>query len=1014
MFSTENAAQIAWEIYGIEASVEKLPGEIDLNFRLHAHNGHFYTLKIAHAGCSFEELDMQNAAIAHLHSQAQGLAVPFPIADQAGQFISSITDRLGAIRFVRLLTWVPGRPLASVDPHTPELLGRIGQLLGKLSAAFASFDHPAAHRFIKWDPAQAGWTAEQLALIDHPAQRELAQWSLQCFETEAQPLFPQLRSSVNYNDANDYNILINEDYLHPDAPGVIDFGDLVFTHTVNELAIGIAYGAMGKPDPLSAACALVRGYHQVFPLTEPEIDALYALVGARLLISVTCSAINRVEEPENAYLQISDQPAWELLAQWRSISSSLARYAFRQACNLEPCPLRSHFETWVSQHPTGTDSLVPHDLSAADVHWLDLSVGSLDLGNMENILDADRLHQRIQQITQEKKARVALGHYNETRALYTSDAFAQTGNQGPEWRSVHIGIDVFMAPDTPVFAPLDGVVHSLADNQGDRDYGPTIILVHEPEPGLRFYTLYGHLSRSSLEGLQPGQAIQRGQVLCTIGDMPYNGNWSPHLHFQIMLDMLDKSGDFPGVALPDQRALWTSICPDPWWLLRGQAGPLHEKNQLQEIQEGRKKHLSPNLSISYQHPLHIVRGYGAYLYENSGRRYLDTVNNVAHVGHEHPRVVRAGQRQMAVLNTNTRYLHEEIVAFSEELLATLPPPLEVVFFVNSGSEANELALRLAKTYSGQQDMLVMEVGYHGNTNACVEVSSYKFDGPGGKGAASHIHTLPIPDGYRGLYRYEDPQATDKYARHAREVLDALRNQGKGPAAFLCESVISCGGQVVLPPGYLKTHYEIVRQAGGVCIADEVQTGFGRAGTHFWAFETQGVVPDIVTMGKPIGNGHPLAAVATTRAIADAFHNGMEYFNTFGGNPVSCAIGREVLRVIHDEQLQQQALQCGEHLTYQLKALQHEFPIIGDIRGPGLFLGFELVHEAQTRKPAPGAASYLANRMRDLGVLMSTDGPFHNVLKIKPPLVFSTTQADFLIENLHRVLREDYMRMSYKE
>jgi 4-aminobutyrate aminotransferase-like enzyme len=381
---------------------------------------------------------------------------------------------------------------------------------------------------------------------------------------------------------------------------------------------------------------------------------------------------------------------------------------------------------------------------------------------------------------------------------------------------------------------------------------------------------------------------------------------------------------------------------------------------------------------------------------------------VAHVGHEHPRVVMAGQRQMAVLNTNTRYLHENLVKFVDSLLATMPPELNVAFLVNSGSEANELGMRLAKNYTGQKDMIVSEVGYHGNTNGCIEISSYKFDGKGGKGAEPHIHVIPIPDVYRGLYRSDDPKAGSKYASHVDQAIKKMQAEGRNPAAFIFESVISCGGQVELPKGFLKEAYHYVRKAGGVCLADEVQTGCGRAGDHFWAFQEHNVVPDIVTIGKPIGNGHPLAVVVTTQAIADAFRNGMEYFNTFGGNPVSCAIGLEVLNVIKEEGLQQNAKHVGEYLKSGLRELMNQFQIIGDVRGPGLFIGFELVKDRITKEPATEQASYFANRMRDKGILMSTDGPYNNVLKIKPPMVFSQVNADFLIDRIRGVLSENFM------
>ncbi len=364
------------------------------------------------------------------------------------------------------------------------------------------------------------------------------------------------------------------------------------------------------------------------------------------------------------------------------------------------------------------------------------------------------------------------------------------------------------------------------------------------------------------------------------------------------------------------------------------------------------------------------------------------------------------QKQTAVLNTNTRYLHENINEFAKELLSTFPQELSVVHFVNSGSEANELALRMAYTFTGQKDMIAIEVGYHGNTNSCINISSYKFDGKGGKGAPEYTHIVPLPDSYRGIYQGENTGA--KYASHIKNQIEKVNAKGRKIAGFICESIISCGGQIELPKDYLSIAYDSIRKEGGLCIADEVQTGCGRVGSAFWGFQLQNVVPDIVTIGKPIGNGHPLAAVVCTQKVADAFANGMEYFNTFGGNPVSCAIGTEVLRVIKEERLQENAMLAGNFLKSELDLLQKDFPIIGQIRGQGLFLGFELVDI--NKNPLSAQAKYLVNRMKELGILMSTDGKDNNVLKIKPPMVFSKANADELIFRLKTVLNEDFMRI----
>ena len=553
-------------------------------------------------------------------------------------------------------------------------------------------------------------------------------------------------------------------------------------------------------------------------------------------------------------------------------------------------------------------------------------------------------------------------------------------------------------------------MHSIADNANSLDYGPTVVLEHQAGPGgPRYYTLYGHLARGSSAGLSAGIPVAAGAVIARIGSGTENGGWPPHLHFQIITDLLDRHGDFPGVADPAERRVWLSLAPDPNLVARIPGGvTARPQPASDDILAARREHIGPSLSVSYRRPLTIVRGWMQHLYDADGRTYLDAVNNVPHVGHCHPRVVEAGRRQMAVLNTNTRYLHERLVEYAGRLCATLPDPLRVCYFVNSGSEANELALRLARCVTGSRDTIVVDVGYHGNTNAVVEISPYKFNGPGGAGAPPHVHVVPTPDLYRGIYRDAPEDAGARYAAHVAATVDRIAGSGGRVGAFIAESILSCAGQIVLPPGYLRAAYEPVRAAGGVCIADEVQVGFGRVGSHFWAFETQGVVPDIVTMGKPIGNGHPLGAVVTTPEIAQAFANGMEYFNTYGGNPVSCAIGLAVLDVMHDEGLQAHALDVGERLLEGLRGVMSRHALVGDVRGLGLFAGVELVRDRETREPAGMEAGFAANRLRDRGVLVSTDGPFHNVLKIKPPLCFTARDADRLAAELDGILGEDYL------
>ncbi len=422
------------------------------------------------------------------------------------------------------------------------------------------------------------------------------------------------------------------------------------------------------------------------------------------------------------------------------------------------------------------------------------------------------------------------------------------------------------------------------------------------------------------------------------------------------------------------------------------------------LEEARRRHIGPSLSLSYDAPLHITRGSGQYLFASDGRAYLDLVNNVCHVGHCHPHVVEAIASQAAVLNTNTRYLHENVTNYAARLCGTLPDGLDVCYFVNSGSEANELALRLARSATAAHDVLVIDGAYHGHSTNCIEMSPYKFKGPGGHEPQPWVHVVPIPDIYRGEIR--DSGAGSGYALEVGRVIGEACAAGGSIAGFFAETILSCGGQVPLPEGYLAAAFEHVRRAGGLCIADEVQVGFGRVGEAFWGFELSDVVPDIVVMGKPIGNGHPMGAVVTTRAIADAFDNGMEFFSTFGGNPVSCACAMAVLDVIEDEQLQKRALRLGNRLLDGLRQLQDHHDLIGDVRGRGLFIGIELVRDRVTLEPAADEAARLVNLMKDHGVLLSTDGPLHNVIKIKPPMVITEEDVDMVL----RLLDDAFLRI----
>ncbi|WP_410006939.1 aminotransferase class III-fold pyridoxal phosphate-dependent enzyme [Aequorivita nionensis] len=991
----DQASKIAQDHYNISAKTSKLDGYVDENFLLKTASGVKFLLKISSEKDN-EQLDFQVQILKHLSEKKLDVSLSEVVPNKKGNSLTSHQKNKTA----RVLTWLPGRLWATINPKTENLRNSLGDAAGSLTMALQDFEHPAAHRKLDWDLANSVWTLKYINRFSGK-EKEIIQYFHNRFE-EIKTNYKTLPKSIVHSDVNDYNILVSKNRSNPKVKGLIDFGDAVFTQTVNDLAIVLAYAIMDLPDPLPAALEVIKGYNKHYKFSENELDCLYTLVGMRLVTTVTNASLKKEEFPNDNYYVISEKPAWDLLKKWFNVNEDFATYAFRNACGMETHPQAKKFETWASKNTFQLSELFP-TIAKNEIHLLDLSPASTWIGNKNDFNNLDLFQFKIEQLQKENPSQIIAGGYCEPRPLYTASSYGKEGNNGPESRTIHLGIDFWLPAETPVHALFDGTVVTAVNDEGYKEYGGLIILKHT-FGALEFFTLYGHLSLKSISTISEGTHLKKGDCIGYLGDENENGVWAPHLHFQIMLSMLDYKIDFPGVTYFNQLSVWSGICPDPNQLFKIDNLKTKYVQSSEKMINFRKEHLGKGLSLSYEKPLHIVRGEGLYLIDANGKKYLDTVNNVNHVGHQHPKVVAAGQKQMAVLNTNTRYLHEEIIRYAEDLLKKLPPHLLVIHFVNSGSEANELALRMAKTVTGNKDILAIEVGYHGNTNAVMDVSSYKFEGKGGFPKPETTHILPLPDSFRGKYTSEN--CGIDYANHAKEIIQNLKAVGKEIAGFIGESMVSCGGQIVPPKNYFKEVYKHVHEAGGICIADEVQTGFGRMGKTFWAFELYDVQPDIVTMGKPAGNGHPLAIVACTKEVAEKFNTGMEYFNTFGGNPVSCAIGRTVLEVVEEEGLQENALRVGGFLMAELKALQKQFPIIGDVRGEGLFLGFEL--NDSEKNPLPEHASYLANRMKQLGILMSIDGPDHNVLKIKPPMVFSKENAEELIFRLKTVFAEDFM------
>ena len=989
--------ELLQRVYGLDGSTTPLVSERDQNFLVNA-GGRRYVLKIANAVEDRRLLMLQNALLVHLAATVPELGIPRLMPTREKAEIAEWKAGTGVVHAVRLLTWLPGRLFSEVE-KSPALLASLGAFIGRLADGLKGFGHPAAHRHhFLWNLDEAMAVKPWLKEVA-PEHQTLVGRIFARYEHRVVPRLLGLRAGVLHQDTNDNNLIVSAD--GSTVTGLIDFGDMSVGRRINELAVTLAYALLDMDDLHAAARPLIAAYAAACPLEPEEADVLFELVAMRLAVSVCVSSHRAREFPDNQYLLISQVPAFRLLARLDQLNPSLLAAFAREAAGLPIIVAHDRIVAWLSSEACTPAPLFDFDLNRAGRCLVSLCAGA---PGMEHSGNPDAYWAWLKQRFATEDARFAIGTYGEIRTVYSGDQYRTPAS--PERRTQHLGVDIFIEPGTALYAPLDGRVLSVADNAGSLDYGPTVILQHEcGAGGPPFFTLYGHLSRDALTCVSPGAAVKAGQRIGSIGDSEVNGGWAPHLHFQVITDRLGLSGNFPGVGQPSLWPVWRSISPDPNLILRlAPESFVADPAPPAVLLKRRAELLGPSLSISYRRKLKIVRGRGAYLYDHTGRGFVDGVNNICHVGHAHPRVVEALSRQASILNTNTRYLHPTILDYAERLGATFAAPLSVVYLVCSGSEANELALRMARTATGRRNVITLDWGYHGHSSGLIDVSPYKFNRKGGSGKPDHVEIAALPDPYRGPVKGYSRETARAYAMSVVEQIDVIRKKtGQGPAAFIAESISGCGGQVVYPDGYLGEAARLVRAAGGLVIVDEVQTGFGRVGSHMWAHELQDVVPDIVTLGKPIGNGHPMAAVITTPEIARAFSNGMEFFSSFGGNPVSAAVGMAVLDVLEEEELQARALVTGRHLKARLEAMARHQELIGDVRGEGLFLGVELVRNRESLEPATAEAGELLNLLRDAGVLLSSDGPFDNVLKIKPPMAFGIREADIMADELDLAL-----------
>ncbi len=984
--------------WGLEARLSRLDGEYDLNFLVEAKNGQDYVLKVMRAGCEAGFVDLQVKTLEYIAAEAPGLPFPKVLPDLKGVQLPEIPDEQGQQRLVWLQERLPGRCYAKATPKTDELIMKLGRVLGATDRALERFSHPNLHRDdFKWDLTQAGWISDKLGAIADPTRRALLEEIAAQFDAISDQLADLPKQAI-HNDANDYNILVEGELNERQSiSGLIDLGDMCAGPRICDLAIAGAYIVLDHPKPERALVALVRGYHAANRLRPQEVGLIWPLLRMRLAVSVVNSTLMAVENPDDPYVTISQAPAWRLLEN-PSINGDLMPARLRAACGLPVTDGAERIHAYLAEHRGQFAEMFGQDLT-------DAPMGSLSVEN--STWPQNPFHMPL-----DEAARVGeefgegpwLGYYSEPRLIYAEPGFRKGPWKASDRRTVHLAVDVFAPAGTTLYAPLSGRVEVVENRISHLDYGGVVILHHETPEGDPFYTLYGHLDPEICSRLKPGDPVAQGAAFARLGDASQNGGWAPHVHFQLALTTDGMQADWPGVGDPDEMYLWHAVCPNPAALLNLPDDKVfYRPTDKQTILHGRHDHFGGNLSLTYDDPVMLMRGWKHHLFDEWGRPYLDAYNNVPHVGHAHPRIQAVAADQLKRMNSNTRYLHPAQTAFAEKVLSKLPDHFEVCFFVNSGTEANELALRLARAHTGARGMVTPDHGYHGNTTGAIDISAYKFNKPGGVGQADWVELVEVADDYRGSFRRDDPDRATKFANLVDPAIAALQEKGHGVAGFIAETFPSVGGQIIPPKGYLPAVYEKIRAAGGVCIADEVQTGLGRLGEHYFGFEHQGALPDIVVMGKPIGNGHPLGVLVTTRAIADSFNNGIEFFSTFGGSTLSCRIGKEVLDIVDDEGLQDNARAMGTHLIEGLRRIETDFARVGDVRGMGLFLGVELINPDGSE--GTEICSFVKNRMRDHRILIGSEGPKDNILKIRPPLTIEAEDVDMILWALRDVLSE---------
>jgi 4-aminobutyrate aminotransferase-like enzyme/Ser/Thr protein kinase RdoA (MazF antagonist) len=952
------AEHLVSEQFGLTVTARSLGSQQDANFLLSdAEGSPLGVLKVSNGTFGEVEIRAQDEGAAHVAARLPGLRVP-TVLEGAGR-PSRVLRPGPSGEVARIVAFLDGGTLTGCGYLRPPVVEGLGALSGRVNRALSDFEHAGVHRTLQWDLREATRVIDALVHhVDDVERRRVVEEVRRVEGARVTALAPRLPVSVIHGDITDDNVVRSGDE-HGAPDGVIDFGDLNTGWAVAELAVTVSSILHHEGATPTSTLPAIRAFHRERPLTDDEVQALWPLVLLRGAVLVVSGWQQAAVDTDNRYARDALEHEWRILENALTVPTAVMTALVRDVVGAPASPLAPPASFRPMLDPT-------------------LRVTRLDLSP-----DSDAMGEGAWLLAGQEEAlargRLAAGA-DVVSTIHLQPRLTRSARLSREEpATAATGVDVWFGRDTEVCAPWAGRLQV--------DNGEVVLVAGDDGLVLRLTAEGGDVVASETVG--PGDPV----LTVTAGS-------------RLRITVAAAETDVPHFVRASEAAGWRALVADPFPVLVGMGEPFAQAPvDAAQLVEQRERHFASVQEHYYRHPPRIERGWQHTMIDVDARCYLDMVNNVAALGHAHPGVERAATRQLRRLNTNSRFNYGSVVELSTRLSDLLPDPLDTVFLVNSGSEAVDLALRIALATTGRPDVLAVAEAYHGWTLASDAVSTSVADNPNAlETRPEWVHTVDAPNAYRGRYRGAD---VGRYADDAVEVIHRLAAEGRPLAAFIAEAFYGNAGGMALPDGYLDKVYAAVREHGGLAIADEVQVGYGRLGEWFWGFEQQGVVPDIVTVAKAMGNGHPLGAVITSRAIAEQYRNQGYFFSSAGGSPASSAIGVAVLDAVRDEKLQQNAHEVGRHLKERLIRLAEKHELIGAVHGSGLYLGVELVRDRGTREPATRETAAICERMLELGVIIQPTGDRQCVLKTKPPLCLDEESADYFVDVLDHVLTTGY-------